>query len=394
MDIIKKRNNIKNIFLVPAILFLFLPYSLFAQTASSSATTTTATTTEPSFSTSILSDIQRQSQIQQQEFIQKGKQQISAFQKILDKKLEKVKAGYVDISTDPKYPEPNQSIKISLISYLFDLNRAKIYWYVNGSLYKSGIGVQEINIMSGDSGEGTSINVVANTIEGNKIEKHTTIMPIEMTLLWEADTYTPPFYKGKALLSPESIIKIIALPNIKLKNQKVLNPNNLVYMWIGEGRSDSFSDVNNSGYGKNILYTQAPLPTRDNTIEVDVSSLDNSIKSSKSIKIESVDPNILFYEDDPIKGVLYGRAMVDNFNLKKQEIQLRAEPYFFSTQDKNVGNLTYEWYVNDKKVNKSGQEITFRQENKKNVGFSNISIDIRNTYRKFQQAVNSFVLNF
>ncbi len=345
--------------LISIILFLFLPYSLYAQTANTQGPTI-------------------------EEFKQQLQQELFSFKK-----------KYVQLETFPQYPEPHQKIEVNLNSSYFDLNRARIFWYVNGSLYKSGTGVKKIEVTSGSTGESTRIRAIADVIRDGKterIEKYTEIMPIEMTLLWQADTYTPPFYKGKALLSANSVLKVIAIPNIQLKNGKRIDANKLIYIWKGEGRNKLFND--NSGYGKNVLYTEGSLPYRNNIVRVEVSSLDDTIKSSKRIELEISEPSILFYKENPIKGVIYEEAIKDKFYLMEQELPLKIEPYFFSRKDKDVGNLIYEWYVNNKKIDNSSRKATFRREDRLNRGISRIKIKIKNTYRQFQQAESSFILDF
>ncbi len=365
MNTTKKTTSIY-IFLVHLIVLLFLPHSLFAQTI----------------------DTQSAEYLEQKKII-------DDFTNVMNEKLEIFKSETIEISTEPEFPEPNQNIEIELNSSYFDLNKAEIFWYVDGTLHTSGMGLKKINIISGDTGEHTQIRVVADVTKDNKkqrIEKSAEIMPIEMTLLWEADTYTPPFYKGKALLSANSVLKVIATPNIQLKNGKIIDANKLVYIWKKEGRSKLFND--NSGYGKNVLYTEGSLPYRNNVVRVEVSSLDDTIKSSKRIELELSDPSILFYKDDPIKGVMYNEAIKDKFYLTNQELPIKIEPYFFSRKDKKIGNLIYEWYLNGKKTDNHKQKAIFRQESKENKGFSNIKVRVKNIYRKFQQDENSFVLNF
>ena len=369
-----------NTVLIWFILFLFSPFFLYAQTTNQD--TTSGVTPEVK-------------QIDTDKIAEDQRKMIEELRSTLGEKLKSIKTRYVNIKTDPEYPEPNQNIEVSLVSSYFDLNRAKIFWYVNGSIYKSGMGVKKINIKTGDTGEGTTIEVIADVMKDGKpagrITKYKEIIPIEMTLLWEADTYTPPFYKGKALLSPTSQLKIVAIPNAKLKNGKTINPNNLIYIWKGEGRNKSFNE--NSGYGKNIIYTEGTLPYRDKVVRVEVSSLNDSIKSGKKINIETSNPNILIYEENPLTGVQYNKAIQNNFYLTKQELPLKIEPYFFSKKDKDVGNLKYEWKINGKKLDNQKQKATFRQE-KNGSGYSRIKVSVKNIYRKFQEAKNSFVLNF
>ncbi len=71
-----------------------------------------------------------------------------------------------------------------------------------------------------------------------------------MVLLWQADdSYVPPFYKGKAMPSAESSIKVVALPEIR-NGSTIVSVQNMTYSW----QKDYNKDVNDSGYGnRNVL---------------------------------------------------------------------------------------------------------------------------------------------
>ncbi len=295
----------------------------------------------------------------------------------------------MEITTSPINPKPHDKVSATITNYSTDLDRADISWYENGVLKERGMGKTNFTFTIGGFGISTTIEAVVNTVEGFTVKKKKMITPEEIDIMWEADTYTPPFYKGKALLSVKSKIKLIAMPNFYSDGKKI-SSKNLIYIW----RKNSTMVQKNSGYGKNIFYDESPVLYDERKMSVEVSSFDKSITAYKAINLVSGIPEILFYKNDPLEGVLYRKAIQGRYELSGEELSLRAEPYFFSKEDKDIGNLVYKWYINDNKINNLGQNAIFRQESKKITGFSRIKIQINNLYRKYQKASNSFILSF
>ena len=137
---------------------------------------------------------------------------------------------YLEITTSPKYPKPNELVRITIESYLTDLNKATLAWSVNGDVVTQGIGKKTFSFNNGASGKTTRVSVLIRTNGGEVVVKEFSFSPIGVTILWEADTYTPPFYKGKPLASAQSSIRAVAIPDTgNAKN--ILGAGNLVYVW-------------------------------------------------------------------------------------------------------------------------------------------------------------------
>ena len=111
----------------------------------------------------------------------------------------------ISISTSPKYISPNQSVRVILNSYSFDLNAATMRWYSGGKLVLSGQGKTELTLTTGDVGEKKTVTVDVS-VNGKNFEKSIELLPESVDLIWQANTYTPPFYEGKAL----SAIKVLS----------------------------------------------------------------------------------------------------------------------------------------------------------------------------------------
>ncbi len=296
----------------------------------------------------------------------------------------------IDIKISPKNPNPYEEVSIELVSYLTDFYRAEFSWYLDGKLKEKGIGEDTFSFVVGGEGDITKVRVLIKTEEGDMVIKRFNFNPTILDVLWEADTYVPPFYKGKALASPESWVKIVVIPHFTTENGNKLKPSNLIYEW----RKKNGEKVKEaSGYGKNTFLIEAPIPFGNSNIEVFVSSLGNSLSSTKKIVINPTTPEIIFYEDNPIKGIIYENSIKNESDLSKQEITIKATPYFFANDDIKAGNITYEWLLGGNSVVKNDTAITLRRE-EGGRGRSLVGFTAQNIAKTFQSASKTFVLNF
>src|SRR6185295_8034931 len=126
-----------------------------------------------------------------------------------------------------------------------------------------------------------------------------------MVLLWQAtDSYVPPFYKGKAMPSPDSTVKVVAMPEVK-SGSTYINPQNMVYTW----QQDYTNSQDGSGYGKNSFVYTTDYLEDSNTISVLASTTDEQHSSQASVNIGMTEPKILFYKNDTNLGTIWENAL-------------------------------------------------------------------------------------
>jgi len=152
------------------------------------------------------------------------------------------------LKTNPQIPVPNKIISLNLSSYLTDLGTSEIAWYKNGVFQSKGSGKRSFSFVVGGLGSSNTITAVILTQGGKTFTKRIVFRPAEVDLLWESNSTVPPFYEGKALASKQSVIKIVAVPNIIDLNGKKISSKNLVYRW----KKDWQVLGSLSGFGKNV----------------------------------------------------------------------------------------------------------------------------------------------
>lgn len=294
------------------------------------------------------------------------------------------------LSTEPSDPRPNQFVTATVESYAVDLDRANISWIVNGKLEKEAIGIKTFLFKTGSLGTISSILVVIKTTEGEIAQKALTINPSTLDILWEAQSYTPPFYKGKASYPYEGMVKLVAMPRISDEVGKIVNPKTLVYSW--EINGDAVPKI--SGYGRNFMFLEGTIPISVTTIGVEASTLDKKFTAKNSITVTPQLSQILLYEDSPTMGLLYNKTLKNTLDLRDQEIRIASIPYFIGVKNRNDSNVTYAWKQNNQSIkNQNTSSLSFKYDPGV-VGTALVGIEVANLNKIFQSASNNLTLNF
>ncbi len=294
----------------------------------------------------------------------------------------------------PKSPGPNDNVSLQLISYSVDLDRAKISWYKNGELVLSGIGKTQHSFIMKSLGLQTKFNIYIQSGELQQIQISKTFISSTIDLLWEAtQSYTPPFYKGKALPTSQEVIRIVAVPNITSVDGVKSNPNNLIYKWRKNGK---YRDLNSqSGYNKkSVVFKQGLFNSKEN-ISVEISSSNRDSYAENTVVIKRVQPEIHVYHNHPLEGIIYEKIIDKDFFMENKEVEIVAEPYYFSTYNKSTSDIIFNWRANNKQI--AGSEPTSNMIfgfEKDSVGSSNISLEITHIDNILQFAKTSFKLNY
>jgi len=292
------------------------------------------------------------------------------------------------LNLTPELPRPGQNVSARVESLSIDLNRATISWTVNGKSVSRAVGQKEITFTAGGVGSVTTVKVTA--ILGNiTASESITIRPADVDLVWEAKTFTPPFYKGKALYPAQGDVVITALPNFS----QGVNPKNLIYTWKKDGEVIGKS----SGYGRQSITLSGSVISRPLNVSVTVSTTDGRTNGTGKIVLAPQNPKVIFYEDNPLTGVQYQTALNGEFTLRNDEIKLLAMPYFYSAITSHDGNnQNYKWKINNRTVdavNDGSNSIVLRKPQTAS-GQSAISVQVNNLSRILQLGDGSTIINF
>jgi len=305
-------------------------------------------------------------------------------------KVRAVSSADILVNMAPENPAPLENVNITLKSYVNNLDSVLISWSVNGKKVSSGIGQKSFSLNAPNAGGETSV-IVTTSLPDGAIDTKIIIRPSAMILLSQAmDSYVPPFYKGKARPSPDSSVKVVALPEIK-SGSSLVNPKNVTYLW----KKDYTNNQDGSGYGKNyFIYTNDYLEDSNN-IGVTASTIDQKYSSTGSLDIGMTKPKILFYKNDPKIGTLWEQTLSDGHKILGNEV-LVAEPYFISPNDLRIPTLTWDWFINDETVNAPiyKKNTMPLQVQAGTSGSSKIRLEINNTEKIFESASKEINVEF
>lgn len=291
-------------------------------------------------------------------------------------------AQSLSITKSPPYPKQGEQVLITVSSFVFDLSNAVVTWKSEGETLLQGVGATNYTILAAENKSFVVEAVHQQT--GEKVTQGFSVVPTEIDLLWEAvGSYTPPFYKGKALPPLEANINVVAIPNGK-------KPGDLFYSWEKETQGQDAQ----SGKGKNSFsYIATPLEQANN-VSVLVSSDDNSFSSEDNLIIRYGNAEVLFYEDDPALGTLYNKAVKNDFSVEdREEITLSAIPFFITADTLTSKALDMIWSLNGialpaqtvkNKIRLSGEQP----------GNVVASIFIKNSARLFEEGTVGVSLEF
>jgi hypothetical protein len=294
----------------------------------------------------------------------------------------------LDATVFPEIPKPGEEVSITLEVYSFDINSVQTTWRVDGAVVEKGVGIKKFKFHAGPAGKSTTVSVVVEPADRPSITKTFTFKTGDVDLLWQSDVYVPPFYKGKSLYTPESNLTFVAMPRT---SNGLVNPKSVVFNW----KIDYEADAENSGYGRNAYRFEGPIIIRP----VDVSVETYEAKGGKAaatadITVDNYDPFSLFYENHPVYGVLFNRALAGGIILKKSELGLSAYPYFESIQGKNSG-LEYLWSVDGMyaDIPTNQNTITLRK-NQGDTGQSAVNLQMTNPNKILQSLITGIQINF
>jgi hypothetical protein len=292
----------------------------------------------------------------------------------------------------PTNPAPGDTVTMTLTAYGTDLNNATISWSVNGTQVQKDTGLTQFSVQAGNNGETKKVTAVINTSSGVTVTKSFVVSAQDVSIVYEADSYVPPFYKGKGLYNKEGTVTLVAMPNLVSSSGAKLNPKSLIYKWTIDGTVQG----SKSGYGKNTYVYTGSILAKDVLFQVDVSSIDGTVTGRGTMLLSVEDPQVLLYEKNPLYGIMFNKELSSNgFNLNDTETSIFAVPYSMSADTAQDSSLTYVWTLNGSTipVPQSQNYATFRNSSGQK-GSSAISVLVSSATHLLQQAGNSLSINF
>jgi hypothetical protein len=222
---------------------------------------------------------------------------------------------------------------------------------VNGKMIHSG-SVEPVRVPLGSAGRVHTVSVRIST-QGESFQKTVTIVPQDVVLVAEPLSSAPPLYAGKSFVPLGGSVRIVALADMRTAQGTRINPAQASYKWTVGGATLSSS----SGIGKRTLLLSSPLRYRSSTVSVVVTSPSGELVGGDSLSFSAHEARLRFYEQDPLLGIRFERALSRSYAITGTEATIFAAPFSLPMQNVPV----IEWFLQGARVH-SGNAVTLRPE--------------------------------
>ena len=207
-------------------------------------------------------------------------------------------------------------------------------------------------------------------------------------ILYQTSGYVPPLYPGKAIRADQNEIVLTAIASDK--NGTVINPKNVLFTWSKDG--EVHADL--SGLGVNTFKYDGGGVSRPFTVNVRASTRDAKVNASNEINIDRTSPEIILYENNPLYGFQFQKALTQSVILNGQEMKISAFPFFFSAAYGTKNSFTYSWSMNGTVMPGITTSDLLLRKTDTDSGTATINVDVQNTKQFLQSARAGLMLKF
>lgn len=289
-----------------------------------------------------------------------------------------------ELAVSPRHPEPGQPVTVSLQDYSFESTGATISWVIDGETTPSLKNQRRITLNGKPIGQRTSVEATLTLPNGQVVTAQNSFRTSRVDFLIEANTLTPTFYAGRALPTAGSQVRVTAIPFTR----ETSTPSDYSYQWEVSG------DLIDGGAvrGKNATVFRSGFET-SMPVTVTVYDSNGTIVTSKSTRIRIQDPEIYFYERNPLRGLL-PIALRNPQPFIGQEMTVRAEPYYYDTTA--LGENTHiQWQLNGRSIdNANNDPFTITLQRQTGSASFTVGLELRNLRQLLQAAEADITFRF
>lgn len=234
----------------------------------------------------------------------------------------------VSLSLSPKVVRVNDVITATIETSLFPLETSTVIWSVDGKTLTQGIGTHEIAFTVKDT-KPHMLKAHITEKTGIAHDVTTSVQASRVDIVWEAETLTPPWYRGRALPTLQSTIRAeVFAPSH--------NRDTLIYTWTADGKVLPSA----SGQGKYGARYTFPMFVSTVLLGVRVENSDGEYVGETSVRITSRDPIVHLYELKPLLGPWFNTT-VRATTLTENAPIVFAYPYYMSARTLADSALSY-----------------------------------------------------
>ena len=253
----------------------------------------------------------------------------------------------VDITLSPQFPQPGQQISASVTSASENTQSATIIWLLNGAILQQERGGVSVAFSAAEVGESQQLSVIVRLPDGRTLSDAITLQSARATLMWEAQTYTHPFFEGNSQYSTGSLVSAEVLTEFTDLSGALIPSEELSYTWRRNG--EVLGSL--SGVGAQSITLEGPKFFGEDILSVQVSSPDGVQIAESGARITTQDPVVSLYLRDALTGIQFHKAIGSDEELRgSTQIDFQAIPYFMDALSPLDARLLYNWEVNNEEV--------------------------------------------
>ncbi len=247
----------------------------------------------------------------------------------------------LSLTARPGSPAPGQKVTVTADTPTADPLFTTFTWSVNGAVQRdaSGRGKNTITVTAPQTVGGTMrVSATATFGDGKSSSASLTLRVSDLVIAWIAETYTPRWYRGKALPTPQSIVRFVALPNFVIDGQR-LSPENLVYRW----NLDDEGTVS-EGRGAQIFRLKiSDVLGNTHNVRVTIEDSQKRIRKVGDAFITIMSPEAAVYASSPLGGIEPRRALATLATNERGTLDFQIEPFYYPVASRRA--LTYQWNI-------------------------------------------------
>ncbi len=251
----------------------------------------------------------------------------------------------VSVVATPSSPSPNDTMSIEAVTPLFDKDTAFFSWTINGKSRQdlSGQGKSVITLIAGKVGSVINASVIATRTNGQGGQASLAILVSDLALTWFAETYIPKWYRGKALPIQNSIIDVIAIPNVAVDGSHIASKN-LIFRWTLDDETNL-----QTGLGKDTFRMQFSQFTKQTYhVHEVLEDVQKKIRKEGDLFINPNSPLVDIYPFSPLDGIASRIGEGVMLSSKRGFLDFIIEPFFLPVASKH--DLAYTWSVDQNRV--------------------------------------------
>lgn len=294
------------------------------------------------------------------------------------------------ITLSPAYPAPFDTVTAQVTVPNADISSSDIAWLLDNKPITEGVGTASTTFAVGDVGTAQTLSVIVRTPEGATVAAQALLNPVRISLQWEAQTYTPPFYKGRALYTAGAYVTVEAQVLYKDPSGTLIPSTELVYNW----RRNGSALQSDSGRGKSVVRTVGPKFYGEDIVSVEVRTKQGIVVGTAATRIETKDPVLDAYVWSPVTGIAYGTAVSNTDGSVGNATTIVAEPYFMSAPSAKSPLLIYTWLVNGRAVTVQPDTPQFLSLSSEDAVSATVSLSVTHQTALLQEAKQKWQLRF